>query len=277
VQSPLVGRAGQRRVNPGHGVDSGLDDVPAAGVDDPPAGPVPGVDVPWVGAAGAGMAGDGRGAGLDPNCGLGAGRGGAAGAGANTGAFAGAAGFATGLAFLAAVFFGAAFFATTFFATTFFATVLRFADLARAPAFFLAEPSFAFLAPILRALDFLAVDLRAVTLRAGFFALVALDALLLAGFFFLEADFAISVHSLSCHGDHGTDTFVRILTLMNRVGEEVKMHDEAHPAHPRGEWDPALGTTGAWRRHPIPIEVPPPAFRASRRRYDGDKNGIVLI
>jgi len=154
---------------------------------------------------------------------LGAGRGGAADAGAVTAALAGAAGFTTGLTFLAAVFLGAAFFATTFFGA-----LLRFADLALTPVFF------AFFAAGLRAIDFLAVDLRAVILRAGFFALVVFEALPLAGFFFLEAVFAISVHSLNCHGDHGTHAFARILTLMNRVSQEVKMHDGARPLHRRG-------------------------------------------
>ncbi|HEY6334866.1 MAG TPA: hypothetical protein VI113_03165 [Alphaproteobacteria bacterium] len=129
---------------------------------------------------------------------------------------------------------------------------MRFADLTRAPAFAFPERTFAFLAAGLRAVDFLAVDLRALILRAGFFALVVFEALRLAGFFFLEADFAISVHSLSCHGDRGTDIFVRILTLMNRVSQEVKMHDEKHLIDRRGDGDCGSRLPSARRLRPAP-------------------------
>ena len=135
---------------------------------------------------------------------------------AGAGAFAGVTGFTSGLTFLGAALLGAAFFATIFFAA-----VLRLAGLARFTAFFFAEATFLLLAAGLRAAAFLADDLRAATLRAGFF---AFDVLLLAGFLFLDAGFAISVHSLSCHGDYGADTIVRIILLMNRVSNEVKMH-----------------------------------------------------
>jgi len=136
---------------------------------------------------------------------------------AGAGAFAGVTVFASGLTFWGAAFLGAAFFATAFFATTFFAAVLRLAGLARFAVFF-------FLATGLRAADFLADDLRAATLRDGFFAFAAFEALLLADFLFLDAGFAISVHSLSCHGDYGEDTVICTILLMDRVSKEVKAH-----------------------------------------------------